>query len=197
MLLGCEKGFDAMVLLDGILEVNIVCIGGLPLFTRRCWSTIGLGEEGSQRGVIHGKWSLTVMHTIVMRLMRRLQAFRSLLWLVPALLWLPTGIVALTLIRGITWPTDLATWLQLLPGAPCGLPLAFAWRRFRHWPLTVAVSAAKLAVICLAMLTVVAVLVAGLLGPMAMAVVAVVISLPAWLITLLLSRRCDRCTAPH
>ena len=44
-----------------------------------------------------------------------------------SLLWLPAGIVVLTLVRGFGLPPDADSWQQLAVTAPCGLPLAIAW----------------------------------------------------------------------
>lgn len=122
--------------------------------------------------------------------MSRSQACGHLLFLGPALLWLPTGIVVFTLVRGIVPPRDANAWLQLAATAPCGLPLALAWRRLRKLRSSaVAIATARLAMALLALLTVVAVVIVGLWGPLPMAVVAMVISLPAWAITLLRPRR--------
>ena len=122
--------------------------------------------------------------------MFRSLAFGRFLFLVPALLWLPAGIVVFTLVRGIVPPMDAGAWLQLAATAPCGLPLALAWQRLRRLrPPAVAVATARLAMALLALLTVAAVVIAGLWGPMAMAVVASVVSLPAWALTLRAPRR--------
>jgi len=101
-----------------------------------------------------------------------------------ALLWLPAGFVASALLR-FGAPTEPGSWLtvlvmsaaSLVVVAPCGLPLALAcralWRRgYRKsaWSAGVGLGA----------LTVAAGLFAGLLGPVAIAVAAAVLSLPVW-----------------
>ena len=110
-----------------------------------------------------------------------------------ALLWLPGGFVASAVIR-FGWLADPATGppisaaalLSLLLVAPCGLPLALAcrglWRLGRR-------GTAWAAAIGLGALTVAAGLFAGLLGPLAIAVYAVVLSLPAWIVWWLARRK--------
>ena len=110
-----------------------------------------------------------------------------------ALLWLPTGVVATAVLRsmpqaGPTWqlvtlPMMLAS---LVPVAPCGLPLALGCRRL--WSLGYH-RAAWAAGVILGALTVASSLVAGLLGPLAIAAYAAVISLPVWTAWWWLSRR--------
>ena len=102
-----------------------------------------------------------------------------------ALLWLPGGFVATAVIR-FGWLADSATGLPTLAEAmpslalvaPFGLPLALAcralWRLGRR-------RAAWAAGIGLGPLTVAAGLFAGLLGPLAIAVYAAALSLPAWI----------------
>ena len=106
-------------------------------------------------------------------------------WLL-ALLWLPAGVVAQAAVRFGPEPAGSpGAWLaglamaagSLVLVAPCGLPLALGcrrlWRmRYRRaaWVVGIALGAA----------TVAASLVAGLLGPVAIAVYAIVFSLPAW-----------------
>ena len=70
--------------------------------------------------------------------------------------------------------------------APCGLPLALGCRRL--WRLGYRRSAWS-AGTGLGTVTVAASLFAGLLGPLAIAVYAAVISLPVWIAWLLLARR--------
>ena len=76
--------------------------------------------------------------------------------------------------------------VSLLPVAVCGLPLALGcrrlwWRGYRR--------GAWLAGTVLGAATVVASLVAGLLGPVAIAVYAVVLSVPVWIAWYWLVRR--------
>lgn len=69
--------------------------------------------------------------------------------------------------------------------APCGLPLALACRRlwlFGHR------EAAWATMVGLGILTVWATLLAGLLGPIAIAVYAIVLSLPVWIAVLIIGR---------
>ena len=98
-----------------------------------------------------------------------------------ALLWLPAGVVASAVVR---FGTESATWMSMLmsagslaPVAPCGLPLALGCRRlwrqgYRRTAWTAGVG--------LGAVTVAASLVAGLLGPIAIALYAVTLSLPVW-----------------
>ena len=95
-----------------------------------------------------------------------------------SLSWLPTGIVIIALVRGMPWPVELQAWLSLAMTAPCGLPLAVACGRLRR---TGHPGAAWAAFVGLAPVTALASLVAGLLGPVAIAVSAMVISVPAWI----------------
>lgn len=62
--------------------------------------------------------------------------------------------------------------------APCGLPLAFGWRRVRRLCYR---RGARVAGIGLSGVTVAASLVARLLGPVATAVYAAALSVPVWL----------------
>lgn len=110
-----------------------------------------------------------------------------------SLLWLPVGIMLTTVIRFPDQLASTAGWLMLLGGlpslifvAPCGLPLALACRRlwlFGHR------EAAWATMVGLGILTVWATLGAGLLGPIAIAIYAIVLSLPAWLAVLIIGRR--------
>ena len=105
-----------------------------------------------------------------------------------ALLWLPAGVVASALVRfgpGLALP-ELGPWLammvveggpSLVPMAPCGLPLVLGCRRLWRLGYRCGAWAAGAG---LGTLTVAASLPAGLLGPIAIAVCAVVIALPAW-----------------
>ena len=105
-----------------------------------------------------------------------------------ALLWLPAGIVAQALVRFLpeTGPYAGAglspTMLPMLVGslvvvAPCGLPLALGCRRV--WRLGYR-RGAGWAWIGLGAVTVAASVVAGLLGPVAIVVYAIALSLPVW-----------------
>ena len=106
-----------------------------------------------------------------------------------ALLWLPAGVVATAMVRFLPEtgsPEAAGMRLQMLPMsagslvfvAPCGLPLALGCRRV--WRLGYR-RAAWAAGIGLGAVTVAASLVAGLLGPIAIAVHAAVLSLPVWI----------------
>ena len=110
-------------------------------------------------------------------------------WLL-ALLWLPAAVAATAAVRFAGGPLAGADFgpalLSLAPVAFCGLPLALACRRLRRlgyrraaWATGAGLGAATAA----------AALVAGLLGPLAIAVAAVLLSLPAWIAALLLGRR--------
>lgn len=114
-----------------------------------------------------------------------------------ALLWLPAGLVAQAIVRfgADAGPAaEPATWLSmapmmagsLVPVAPCGLPLALGcrclWRlgyRRSAWAAGTVLGAA----------TVAASLVAVLLGPVAIAVYAIVLSAPVWIAWRWLVRR--------
>ena len=111
-----------------------------------------------------------------------------------ALLWLPTCFAVQAIVRfgpeGALW-TDTAMWLQmaarsLAVAAPVGLPLALGcrclWRlgyRQTAWATGAVLGAA----------TVAAGLYAGLLGPIAIAVCAAILSAPVWIACFWLSRR--------
>lgn len=111
-----------------------------------------------------------------------------------ALLWLPVGIAATALVRGMPWPVGSSAWLSFLAmavatapvTAPCGLPLALACLGLQRigYPGT-----AWAAFAVLAPATAVASLFAGLLGPVAIAIYALVISVPAWILYAFLRRR--------
>ena len=103
-----------------------------------------------------------------------------------ALLWLPVGVAASALFRGMGIPPELREWLPLLAAAPAGLPLAFACRRLHRMGFR---RIAWVMMAVLAVVTVASTLVAGLLGPVAVVIYALVISLPAWLAVLLLRPR--------
>ena len=102
-----------------------------------------------------------------------------------ALLWLPAGVLAQAAVRfgpGVTgdphmWPSLLMSAGSLAPAVPCGLPLALGCRRL--WRLGYR-RGAWLTGIGLGAVTIVASVVAGLLGPVAIAVCAIVLSLPVW-----------------
>ena len=101
-----------------------------------------------------------------------------------ALLWLPAGVVAQALVRFLPQadPGLSPAMLPMLAGslvlvAPCGLPLALGCRRV--WRLGYR-RAARWAWIGLGAVTVAASVVAGLLGPIAIALYAAVVSLPVW-----------------
>ncbi len=114
-----------------------------------------------------------------------------------ALLWLPAGLVAVAAGRFAGdggSAAELAMRLlmvpmmvvSLVPVAPCGLPLALGCRRlwrlgYRRTAWTVGIG--------LGAATVVASLVAGLLGPVAIAVYAAVLSVPVWIAWYWLVRR--------
>ena len=113
-----------------------------------------------------------------------------------SLLWLPCGVVAIWLLRfgpGTgppeyePWLVTMATqWPSLVPLVPCGLPLALGCRRLWRLGYRRGAWAAGLG---LGAVTVLATLPAGLLGPAAIAVSAVVLSLPAWFTWWWLARR--------
>ena len=110
-----------------------------------------------------------------------------------ALLWLPAGVVATAAVR---FGADGGARHvarggaddggSLVPVAPCGLPLALGCRRL--WRLGYR-RAAWMAGIGLGAATAVASLVAGLLGPVAIALYAVVLSVPVWVAWYWLVRR--------
>ena len=96
------------------------------------------------------------------------------------------GLAATAILRGSGLPVEPQAWLSLIVIAPCGLPLAFACRRLRRLGYP---AAAWAAMAVLGSATVGASLFAGLLGPVAIAVYAVVLSLPVWLVCRLVDRR--------
>ena len=105
-----------------------------------------------------------------------------------ALLWLPAGVVAQAAVRfgPGSAVAGLATEVgSLVPFAPCGLPLAIGCRLL--WGLGYRRSA-WLAGAGLGAVTVAATLMAGLLGPVAIVVSAVVLSLPVWIAWFWLAR---------
>ena len=102
-----------------------------------------------------------------------------------ALLWLPAGVVAQAAARfgssavAFADPGEMLAALgSLAVAVPCGLPLALGCRRL--WRLGYR-RAAWAAGIGLGALTIVATVFAGLLGPVAIVVWAVLLSLPVWL----------------
>ena len=101
-----------------------------------------------------------------------------------ALLWLPAGVVAQAALRFGVSPGAFADARELLAAlgslaiaVPCGLPLALGCRRLRRLGYR---RGAWVAGVVLGVFTVQATVVAGLLGPVAIAVGAAVLSLPAW-----------------
>ena len=107
-----------------------------------------------------------------------------LLPLVLALGWLPAGILLSALLRQQIPP--LTAWLSLWPTAVAGLPLAGAtWRLQRLGHSRVA----RWLMVLLGTATVPVALVAGLLGPVAIVVATGVVSLPAWLVVLVVRWR--------
>lgn len=108
----------------------------------------------------------------------------------PALLWLPAGVAASAIVR---FGNEPGFWMSmpmamgsLVPVAPCGLPLALGCRRL--WRLGYRRDAWTAAVV-LGAFTVAATLFAGLLGPIAIAVYAILLSLPVWAAAWWLGRR--------
>ncbi|MDE0082489.1 MAG: hypothetical protein OXT72_07565 [Gammaproteobacteria bacterium] len=107
-------------------------------------------------------------------------------WLL-ALLWLPVGVAATFAIRfapgtgaaeALMWlPMFLMSAASLVVVAPCGLPLALGCRRLWRQGYRRAAWASGIG---LGAVTVAASLVAGLLGPVAILLYAVVLSLPVW-----------------
>ena len=110
---------------------------------------------------------------------------RRALFILLSLVWLPAGIIVTSALRDAPWPPPIFAWLSLVVVAPFGLPLALACRgvRRRGYPRTAWATFAVLA-----LLTAVATLFAGLLGPIAIAVYAAVISGPAWILYAVLRR---------
>ena len=107
-----------------------------------------------------------------------------------ALLWLPVGLVLSGLLRGFGFPAGPGMWprmaLSLIVVAPAGLPLALACRQLRRLGY---VRATWIAAAVLAPATVAASLLAGLLGPLAIVIYAVILSLPVWIAVAVLRRR--------
>ena len=103
-------------------------------------------------------------------------------WL-PALLWLPGGIIADEVLRtgsayGIVTPSTL---VELTLAAPCGIPLALACRRMSRLGYP---GPALLAWLALGVAAV-----AGLLGQVAVGFQALLVSLPVWPVAWRLGRR--------
>ena len=104
-----------------------------------------------------------------------------------ALLWLPAGMAAQAAVRFVPaggppsdpypWPEALVAVGSLILIAPCGLPLALGCRRL--WRLRYR-RVAWMVGMGLGIVTVAASLVAGLLSPIAIAIYAIVLSLPVW-----------------
>lgn len=105
------------------------------------------------------------------------------IFIVLALAWLPLGILAISLLRGLPFLGELTALLSALPSllmtAPFGLPLALACRLIHGLQRP---RAAWVSFAVLAPLTALASIVAGLLGPIGIAVYTTVLSLPAWLL---------------
>ena len=127
---------------------------------------------------------------------KRARTGRRRFWAL-ALSWLPAGVAVQALVRfgAASGPAvEPGMWLatvpmmaaSLIPLAPCGLPLALGCRRL--WWLGYR-RGAWLAGIGLGAITVAASVVAGLLGPIAIALYAVVLSAPVWLAWWWLARR--------
>ena len=106
-----------------------------------------------------------------------------------ALLWLPTAIMVMAAARfgpeSVISAMATGAW-SAVPVVPCGLPLALGCRLI--WRLGYR-RAAWFAGACLGTVTAPASVLAGLLGPIAMAVCAIFLSLPVWIAWLLLARR--------
>lgn len=120
-------------------------------------------------------------------------AVPSWLFIVAALLWLPIGVAITAPLRGLRLGTDAGPWpmtvfmmvSSLVVVAPAGLPLALACRRL--WRLG-RPGAAWAAFAVPGPATVAASLLAGLLGPLAIAIYAAVLSGPVWIAVAVLSR---------
>ena len=115
------------------------------------------------------------------------------LFIVAALLWLPVGVAITAPLRGLRFVPDAGPWpmtafmifSSLVVVAPAGLPLALACRRL--WRLRHP-RAAWVAFALLGPATVAGSLLAGLLGPLAIAICAAVFSGPVWIAVAVLSR---------
>ena len=112
-------------------------------------------------------------------------------WLL-ALLWLPAGLVLQAAVRfgGSAEPLMLPAMLMaagsLVFVAPCGLPLALGCRKL--WRLGYRRAAWGWGV-GLGAVTLWTTLLGGLLGPAAIVLSALVLSLPVWLAVLILAKR--------
>ncbi len=95
-----------------------------------------------------------------------------------ALLWLPAGLAGQAVARGVVPAMDADALRSLAVAAPCGLPLALAVFALRRAGRR---GAALVAFALLAPASVFAVLAAGLLGPAAMALGGILLSVPAWI----------------
>ncbi|MDE0489437.1 MAG: hypothetical protein OXI07_09640 [Gammaproteobacteria bacterium] len=109
-----------------------------------------------------------------------------------ALLWLPAGVVAQAAARFGSSAGAFAEYGEAITAlgslavtVPCGLPLALGCRRLRRLGYR---RGAWMAGVILGAATVLAAVVAGLLGPVAIAVWAVLLSLPVWIAWLWLAR---------
>ena len=125
---------------------------------------------------------------------RKAREWSGPVFFIVALLWLPVGLILSALLRGFgldagpgMWP-GMALMMagSLIVVAPAGLPLALACRKLRRLGF---VRTTWAAAAVLAPATVTASLVAGLLGPLAIAVYAVILSLPVWIAVVVLRRR--------
>ena len=109
-----------------------------------------------------------------------------------ALLWLPAGLALQAAVRfgGSAAPLMLPTMLMaagsLVFVAPCGLPLALGCRKL--WRLGYRRAAWGWG-LGLGAVTLWTTLLGGLLGPVAIVLSALVLSLPVWLAALVLARR--------
>lgn len=114
-------------------------------------------------------------------------------FLIGSVLWLPAGVLLTSLARFSDQMASPYWWASLLMAtgslifvAPCGLPLAFACRRLsRHGYPRVAWSA----MVSLGLVTVAATLIAGLLGPLGIAIAAAVLSAPVWIVAAIVGRK--------
>ena len=117
------------------------------------------------------------------------------MFIVAALLWLPVGVAITAPLRGLRFGPDAGPWpmtafmivSSLVVVAPAGLPLALALACRRLWRLGHP-RAAWAAFAVMGPATVAASLLAGLLGPLAIAICAAVFSGPVWIAVAVLSR---------
>ena len=111
-------------------------------------------------------------------------------FVVLALAWLPLSILVISLLRGLPFASEPTALFSALPSllvtAPFGLPLALACRLIHGLQRP---CMAWIAFAALAPITAAASMVAGLLGPIGIAIYAAVLSLPAWLLYAALRRR--------